>query len=253
MIAGILFGLIVIVWQLIPILLEKPLKVTWTNEAKYYYGNYTSTILSMVTAPEGLSTSLTWAYEFAEKIANQTDSVVHIIDVRVGMAMVWWEISESSNPEDRMFPGRYSWIQLDLPNPPQAAYSRLKEAEGMALDQGKIPENWLQVDWSFEAVKYYWDPGDPYFDIPDRTDCMIEVLRLEANGNTEEFRALFANATTKAEEIASASDKIVDLQDLRDGMAETILQQYPDRYSTLTAAQTRIEELEAEAGCSQVP
>ncbi|MFX0201808.1 MAG: hypothetical protein ACFFCW_37335, partial [Candidatus Hodarchaeota archaeon] len=231
MIAGIVFGLIVIVWQLVPILLEQPLKVTWTDEAKYYHGNYTSTILSMVTAPEGMSTSLQWALEFSEKIANYTDSEVDIIDVRVGMTMVWWEISQSSNPEDRMFPGRYSWDELNISNPPQTAYSRLKDAEGMALDQGKIPEDWIEVDWSFEAIKYYWDPGDPYFDIPDRTNCMIEVLRLEANGNVTEFRAMFGNATAKAEGIAVASDKVVDLQDLRDAIAETILLQYPDRYS----------------------
>ncbi len=253
---GIIFAAIYAWWALVPLLLEKPLKVTWTDEATYFYGNYTAKVFDAVGG--AVETSFSWSKEFAQEIANQTDSVVHIIDVRVGMAMVWWELSHSSDTSNLIFPGRWTWDrwtadQLGIEFTPVATYDRLKEAEGMAEDIYNLPENWLPVDWSFAAWKYYWNPGERYYDIPDQPDCMEEVLRIEADGNATEFRAMFANATVKAEELAIADDKIVDLQDLRDALAIIIQQQHPERYSTLADAQARLEELEAEAGCSQVP
>jgi hypothetical protein len=237
-VAGIVFGAIYIMWAVVPILFETPLQVTWTDEATYYYGNYTAEIFTAVGG--AVETSVQWTYGFAEEIANQSDSKIDIIDVRVGMAMIWWELSHSSDSGNRIFPGRWTWNrwtpdQLGIAHTPQACYD--------------IPEDWIEVDWSFEAIRYYWNPGERYYDISDQPD-MIEVLRLEANGNATAFRAMFGNATAKAEGNASASDKVVDLQDLRDATAETILLQYPDRYSDLAAAQARLEELESEAGFS---
>jgi parallel beta-helix repeat protein len=227
--------------------------VTWSEEATQYFVNYTAEIFTAVGGVVDLSVQ--WTIGFAEELADQTDHIVHIFDVRVGMAMVWWELSHSADLANRVFPGRWTWDrwtpeQLNITFTPVAAYDRLKEAEAMAVDQGRIPADWLQVDWSFEAVVYYWNPGEPYYNIPDKPD-MKDILHRETN-YTREFRDLFVNSTVKAEGIAGASDKVVDLQDLRYAIAETILLQYPDRYSDLAAAQARLEELEAEVASSPV-
>jgi hypothetical protein len=253
MVAGFVFGAIIIMWQLIPLFFVKPLEATWTDEATYFDGNYTIKIF-MAANPKAAETSARWAYGFAEEIANQTDHIVHVIDVRVGMAMVWWELSHNPDPMTGVFPGRWTWDRLPREvweeyreAAPVAAYDRLKEVEQLAVDMFDFPDGWLPVDWSFEAVLYYYNPGEPFYDVPDKPD-MQDVLRREAGGYTEEFRAMFANATIKAEEIAEADDKVVDLQDLREAIAITLQQQYPDKYPTLADARLRLEELEATVG-----
>jgi hypothetical protein len=254
MIAGVVFGAIVIVWQLVPLFFVKPLEVTWTDEATYFYGNYTAEIFTAVGG--AVETSVLWTKDFAEEIANQTDLIVHVIDVRVGMALVWWELSQDEYawPKgNRLFSGRWTWDRDGKYRdpPPQACYDRLKEAEQMAIDKFNFPDDWLPVDWSFEAVRYYWNPGEWWYNVSDQPD-MKDILRREANYTGEfrgeEFRAMFVNATVKAEEIASADDGIVDLEDLREAIAIVLQQQYPDRYPTLADAQSRLEELEATVG-----
>ncbi len=250
--AGIIFAAIYAWWALVPLLFEKPLQVTWSDEATYYYGNYTSEIFDAVGG--AVETSYYWTEDFAGRLANQTDLIVDIIDVRLGMAWVWWELSNGvDDPTNAIFSGRWTWDrwtpeQLGTSFTPQACYDRLKEAEVMAVDKGKIPSDWLQVDWSFEAAMYYWNPGEPVYEVSDQPD-MITIFDKEAEGNTTtEFRAMFANATIKAEEMAKAANKDVDLAGLREAIVITLQQQYPERYPDLTAAQIRLEELEAEAG-----
>jgi len=245
-IAGIVFGVIVIVWQLLPLIFISPLEVTWTAEAEEYRTEYMTNVYLASGVPGSVVDDvMAEAVTEIENIANQTDCIVNLIDVRVGMAMVWWSISQKGGRN----PGRYCWNEeyKDETLSHKTVWERLIEVEQLAADAYSFPDDWLPINWSFNAVLYYWNPGDPYFDFPDQPD-MKDILLREAGGYTEKYRLTFGNATKIAEEIASSTDGIVNLQDLRDAIAIALQQQYPDRYPTLDDAKSRLEELEAELG-----
>jgi hypothetical protein len=230
-IAGVVIGLAFVVTQLIPLLTQPQLTLTWTTEAvnyrkeKWMIGVF---ITSGVPSEQAL-TVVGEAVANAEELANQTDKVVHLIDLRLGMAMVWWEQSQSGG----RFPGRYCWANRNRLVEP-VAWERLREVEGLA----GAP---IEVDWSLEAVHYYYDPGDPYFDVPDQPDYMPGVLRLKS-ASYAEFCDMMANATVKAEELANATDKVVDLADLREAIA-TILYEW-GKYPTKDDALAALPDLE---------
>lgn len=54
---------------------------------------------------------------------------------------------------------------------------------------------------------------------------------------------MYANTMVKAEEIANATDR-VDIADVREAIATILHEQYPDKYSRMDDARTRLEELE---------
>jgi hypothetical protein len=236
-ISGVVIGLIFVVTQLIPLLTQQQLMVTWTLEAENYRKEKWMIkvyIMSGVPSEQAL-TVVGEAVANAEELANQTDHVVHLIDLRLGMALVWWEQSQSGG----QFPGRYCWGNRNRLVEP-VAWERLRAVEGLA----DVP---IEVDWSLEAVHYYYDPGDPYFDVPDQPDCMIEVLQSASGGNATEFAYMLANVTVKAEELANATDKIVHVDDLREAIA-TILYEW-GKYPSIDEARTGLAALEQEAGC----
>ncbi len=232
---GIVFGSIIIVWQLIPLLLLTPLDVTWTPEAQEYRTEWAAKILSETVPIEVVDQVVAEAVTNAEELANQTDYTVHLIDMRLGMALTFWEESQNGSRFDK----RYCWNEefKEMSLNKLTVWERLIEVEAIA----EVPENILPIKWDYGAIKYYYNPGDPQFGYPDQPDYMIKVLEASSESATE-FHGIMANATAKAEAIVNATDQVVHLDDLKEAMAQILVEW--DKYLTIEEALTAIATLE---------
>jgi hypothetical protein len=220
---AIIFTLVIATLQL-PGLLTKPaVEVTWSEKAQEY--PLSQFYVHTAVPPRVVPTVVESAREKAEEIARQTDSVIHLIDVRTAIARLYWE---ESQPGGRT-PGRYPTMEI--------AWAEVREVEELA---GIL----IPLDWSDEAIEYH---------IIYQSNITAKVLELESGGNMSEFRDVLGKVTEKAEDVANATDKVVDVADLREAIATILQEQYPDKYPTIDEAWTRLEALEEQVGYTPVP
>lgn len=218
--------MIVFVWQILPYLVQEPLQADWSDEANEYWNNYIAKIFIAAGVPGEVVVDATGeARILVETLVDQTDHIVHQVDVRVGLGWTWWE---QYGPNGTRGAGRYpTW---------EAVWDRVRSLEEIAGVE-------LSVDWSDQAWEYY-NPWD--------SDCWGKVIRSEVDVDTQEFRDFWSNATVKAGELGQ-TDGVVDLADLGEAIALTLNESFPASYPTVSEARARVEVLEAQVACESSP